>query len=640
VLQGLSKYLSLAAEQFLGNAPGMVGLFVVLGVFMLAGAAVSKDRTPLLLVICGWALSVMASILLALAGIRSLTVVLALMLFLAGVGAWRLRSCALDTRMLLPSLLLGAPLLVLCAIVPSTFYDGFLHWLPNASYLVQANHLIAAPLEPGFYSLHPTYPPALAMPVYLASRLTGYFAAGAAQVLTGALLVLATQHIALAVAPETRGAAARPDGWLPVLLVFLALVLLNPTIHSFSSRPPDNSLEFWSVQADSTTAVLMVTAVAALAVALGTDPDPGKAQAPAGSQIPALASLGVLISALKPNGIVVVAVLIASVSIIALLGRLGARRLAVLAPFAVGALAAAMLWQGYLARFLPVGDVLGFRGPEHWRFDLMREFVRSCLGILRLNLLFYFFGVLALVLGLRAVLSRNRRPPNALELALAISGLALMGHLASLVLAYVSAGFEEWAVQQAFSWQRYASQVGLASSTAALLALGLLIRNRLRVPVGTKKSKVAVVLLAAAVAYLPLTLSAKGYMLLYLQHREEPRRLALRALAEVPPGSRIGVLGGDWSLIFMRYSAWVELDPAQRPSVVDAQRLGFAEREVLPLFKDWTEDPSFDCVVLIDAVGFAPLVDLAAEPDQFRCKNDQHWHVLALGRTELNNLER
>ena len=631
----------MAAQQFLGNAPDMVGLFIVLGVFMLAGAAVSKDRTPLLLVICGWALSVTASILIALVGIRSLTVVLAFMLLLAGLGAWRVRSRPVDTRMLLPSVLLGAPLLALSAIVPSTYYDAFLHWLPNASYLVQANHLIAAPLEPGFYSLHPTYPPALALPVYFASRLSGHFAPGAAQVLTGALLVLATQHIALAVAPDTRGAGARPDGWLSVLLVFLALVLLNPTIHSFSAWPPVNSLEFWSVQADSTIAVLVVTAVAAMAEALGSDPHRGKAKAAAVSEVPVLASLGVLISTLKPNGIAIVVVLIASVSIIALLGRLGVRRAAVLVPFAVGAVAAATLWQGYLARFLPVGDVVGFRVLEHWRFHLLPEFLRSCLGVLRSNLLFYLSGGVALIVGLRAVVARNRRPPNVLELALAISGLALLGHLASLVVAYLSAGLEDWAIKQAFSWQRYASQVGLAASTAALLALGLLIRNRLRWPVGTGKSTVAVVLLAAALAYIPLAFSAKGYMLLYLQHREEPHRLGLQALAEIPPGTRVGVLGGDWALIYMRYSAWAELNSAQRPRVVDAQRLGFAEeREVLPLFEKWIVDPGFDCVVLIDAVAFAPRVGLAAEPDQFWCKNDQHWHVLDLGRTELNQLER
>ena len=67
---------------------------------------------------------------------------------------------------------LSAPLLALGAVIPSLYVDSYLHWLPNAFYMVETGHFPAAPLG-GFPSLHPSYPPALGLITYFSSVLTG-----------------------------------------------------------------------------------------------------------------------------------------------------------------------------------------------------------------------------------------------------------------------------------------------------------------------------------------------------------------------------------------------------------------------------------------------------------------------------------
>ena len=221
-------------ENLLGNLPGMLGLVAAVGIFALAGAVLSKDRMPILMTLRGWAFATMLAMTLPLIGIRSLTVMLVFMGGMATTGIWRLRGHPIETRGLIPSLVLGAPLIVLSAAAPSIFWDSYAHWLPNAQYLVQTNQLISAPLPHAFYSMHPTYPPALAVPIYVASRLTGQFAIGAAETLSSVILVLTVQQFVVAFQQDGRQQVVGANRtWATTLVALMATLSRQPRCSQF-----------------------------------------------------------------------------------------------------------------------------------------------------------------------------------------------------------------------------------------------------------------------------------------------------------------------------------------------------------------------------------------------------------------------
>jgi hypothetical protein len=92
---------------------------------------------------------------------------------------------------------------------------------------------------------------------------------------------------------------------------------------------------------------------------------------------------------------------------------------------------------------------------------------------------FYALITAAFVIGVRAVLS-HRDKSSALELLLVMSSVAFAGHVAQLTLANVmTVGLGEWEVRGAYSWQRYASQGGLAPCAAMILLALAWVRARI-----------------------------------------------------------------------------------------------------------------------------------------------------------------
>jgi len=630
-------------ENLLANLPGIVGLVAAVGIFALAGAVLSKDRTPILMTLRGWAFATMLAMTLPLIGIRSLTVMLVFMGGMAATGIWRLRGRPIETRGLIQSLVLGAPLIVLSAAAPSIFWDSYAHWLPNAQYLVQANQLISAPLPPAFYSMHPTYPPALAVPIYVASRLTGQFAIGAAETLSSVILVLTVQQFVVAVQQDGRQQVVGANRtWATTLVALMALCLANPAVHNFSYWPANQGLHYWSAISDPIMAVVILSMLLVVATHLSpADTTHGNVAVRHPIQMSTLLSFGILITALKQGGWVLVSVVvIASAIVVGVAGLSRKRSMATLACLVAGSAAASAVWQLYLTRFLPITDQFAVGTLQEWRFDLLPALLNASWAVVQQHQIFYLLVLLAVALGCYALVAKRRRPLTTLDTMMAICGIAFIGHIATLIMAYLGTGFEEWGIRSASSWQRYASQLGF-SCCAAVLLLVLLRLSAIRLPVALSGTRSYLLITTVAVlAYLPVAASAVGTLRYFDRYRDESRRLALAALTEIPAQSRLAVMGELWSTNFLLYSAWAEIPVALRPRLQAFHRVRAYDEvpEAVRVIARWTSDPAIDCILVLDLADFAPSIGLPATPDHIRCGSDAQWRGLELGRRDLDEL--
>jgi hypothetical protein len=621
----LVELLSQIQTQLKQGLPGLIALIAVIMLFALAGAVVSRDRTLILMTVRGWVIAAVLAIVLPLFGIASLGVVLIVVSLLAVLGVFALLRGGIDRYALIPSIVLGAPLLLLGCTVPSTFMDAYNHWLPNAQYLVQLGHLIAAPLPPGFYSLHPTYPPALALPVWMATELLGKFAIGTAQAMTTMLVVLSIPLVARFVSVTTDSSPQRQP-WTETLLAFMAVVLLNPGAHDFAYYPAQHSVQFWSVVADPPLSVLAL--VTLLVLAIGLSKDHRAATQPQLDPV-TLFSLGALPAAIKPGGEYLTVVIAIATVLLTLAARRELRRtLVAVAWLAGGAIVVALLWKVYKLRFQPIED-LRLGAPNEWRFDLLPPFLRSCAAAVRAHLLFYGLIAAAFVTGIRGVLS-HRDKSSALELLLLMSSVAFAGHVATLIMANVMAvGFGDWEVRGAYSWQRYASQAGLAAcASTLLLALSWIharvARTRSFGSDFAKRHPVKVAALLPAIvgiAYIPAAISALGSMRYYMKERQETHQRALADLSKMPVNAHYAVAGHVWSLVYVLYTAWADMDAPHRPWQIDSIDLENQQGmpAVVEKVRAWSEDPAIDCILLIDADTLSPLLGLDPSSDHLRC---------------------
>jgi len=634
---------SQASAQLAQGFPGLCGLLFVMVAFCLTGALLSRDRSPLLMVIRGWALATVLAMLLPFVGFRSLTVVLAIIVLAAIAGAFAVVRSPIDTRGLWPAIVVGLPLILLSTMVPSTYWDSYTHWLPNASYLFETDQLISAPLPQGFYSRHPTYPPALALPVYFASRLTGHFASGAAQALGSVLVVLAIPRFMIALS-ATEGPLSdtfRRRSWTSALLVLGCLILLNPAIHNFGFAFTEQGLHYWSVLADSVLAIVLLVAIHLLAEQLTLRSIPPSAGLEHRRvELSSLASVGIVITALKLDGAAPVFAVLASAGLLTVVSSPAWHRaLGAFGSLAAGVVVTAALWHFYGERFLPIWDQLGIhRGG--FRLDLVPELLSSAWSVVKTFWLVYALSLVAVAAGVYRLLAGRTLALRPLDFALAVSGLALVGHILIILTAYVGAGFEDWEIAGAHSWQRYVSQVALGTCALALMAGLSRIpwpRRAFNAPQGLR---VGICCGVVAIAYAPTAISAAGALHFYALQRLESRTLALAAVAYLPAHARAAVMGDEWSRIFLGYSAWVDVDAARRPWVTEFYEV--ASREDLPKARArlarWLRDESIDCILILDGADLAASVDLPAVPDLVRCSPDGDWRALELGRRNIHRL--
>ena len=626
----LLELLSQVRTQLEQGLAGLVALIAICALFALAGAAVSRDRTLILMTVRGWLISTVLAIVLPLFGVERLAFIWAPVALLAGWGVFTVVRRGVERYSLIPSVVFGAPLVLLGCTVPSTFMDAYNHWLPNAQYLVQLDHLIAAPLPPGFYSLHPTYPPALALPVWMGSQLLGEFSIGTARAMTTMLIVLSVPLVVRLV-NETMLRTSGPDAslrgrpWIETLLAFAAVVLLNPGAHDFAYYPAQHSVQFWSIVADPPLAILALVTLVVLVMDLANGQNEKPRLDPA-----SLFALGALAPAMKPGGEFLIAVIAIAAVLVTLVARLEVRRtLVAVGWLCAGAIALTLLWTVYELRFQPIRD-LRIGAPNEWRFDLLLPFLRSLATAVGAHILFYALIAAAFVIGLRAVLS-HRDKSSAAELLLVMSSVAFAGHVAQLILAYVmTVGLGAWEVRGAYSWQRYASQGGLAPCAAMILFVLTWIYARIgssrsvgSAPASAHTPKFAVLLsVVAGLAYVPVVISAVGSFRLYMRDRLETHQRALEDLRTMPANATYAVVGYVWPTVYVAYSAWADMDAAHRPyqvASIDLENQGGIQAAVDAVHK-WSEDPAIDCVLLIDADELSPLIGLAPSSDYLRCK--------------------
>src|SRR4051812_6604317 len=119
----LVEMFSQIQTQLNQGVPGLFALIAVFLLFALAGAAVSRDRTPILMTVRGWAIAAALAIALPLVGVESLAVPIVPVGLLAVLGIFALVRKGIERYALLASVVLGAPLVLLGCTVPSTFMD-------------------------------------------------------------------------------------------------------------------------------------------------------------------------------------------------------------------------------------------------------------------------------------------------------------------------------------------------------------------------------------------------------------------------------------------------------------------------------------------------------------------------------------
>jgi hypothetical protein len=451
-------------------------------------------------------------------------VVLGIMGLAAIGGSFALVRSPIDTRGLVPALIVGIPLTLLSAMVPSTYWDSYTHWLPNASYLFETDQLISDPLPQGFYSRHPAYPPALALPVYFASRLTGHFASGAAQALGSVLLVLAIPRFMITLRATTGSLQGtfRRGRWTSALLVLSCLVLVNPVIHNFGFSFTEQGLHYWSFLADSVLAIVLLVLIHLLAEELTPrSHPPSETPKPRQVELASLIAFGVVTAALKLGAGATVFAVLGGAGLIAFASSPDWRRaLRVLGSVAAGMALAAVLWHFYCERFLPIQDHIGIRRTG-WRLDLLPELLRSAWSVVTAFWFVYALSLVAIAAGVYRLVSGRTSTLQPLYFALAVSGIALIGHMFVMLIAYAGAGFEDWEIAEAHSWQRYISHMALSTCALTLMAGLSAARWPSRISYASRGLRIFVTCVVVAVAFAPTAMSAAGALRYYYAQRLE-----------------------------------------------------------------------------------------------------------------------
>jgi hypothetical protein len=240
------EFETMAHLEFLTpSLPGLGGLAAVCVIAMLMvamGAWVAgQNRRAEGDLLFGWAVVIFAFTVAGSLGITRFTIVavcLALFALIAGIAAWR-RDNRLTAAGTLQILLLAAPLIAIATSMIPTQWDEFTHWLPNARYLIEFDSVPRADL-PENPAVMESYPYAIPLVMFMASRIVGYMAVNASAIFSLFLLLSFGLLIARIIVATACGTAGREGpttatlnsvrmSWAACALGGLAVTILNPT---------------------------------------------------------------------------------------------------------------------------------------------------------------------------------------------------------------------------------------------------------------------------------------------------------------------------------------------------------------------------------------------------------------------------
>jgi hypothetical protein len=481
----------------------------------------------------GWAI---ASLALTIGGAVlgfALTPILIILAAIAAVVGWRSRH-EIGLARIGPILLALTPLLLIIAPKVASEVDDFAHWIPNAAYLYDLDHFLAAGLPPSA-SFRPAFPQNTAFIMLAASRLAGRFLEASGLIFNTLLIA----PLALMLVRQWQG----HDG--PITFGVGALGVLGATAFN-PTFVPKIAL---SGYADFPTGVVLAgfAIVGADLIRRITETTP-----PVATMRPAIEA-GLLLSLLiniKQANLVLAAIGISALLILAMIeGRAPLKRFVRVAPVVVAIPAVAYIaWRFYLARGIAGGEnkIMPF---AQWNLEQIPEIAGNMASVLLHKGGLTGLVILAVVVGSIALC--RRRLDNASRLSV-IAGLLFLGNTAFLTFIYI-AHFDAHAGPTAQSVWRYCTQLGPTLLVAAA-AFGGSLWRRYRVPLPRWGAVVAM----AAVVIAPLALAKK------FRFDLDPPQPYIHAMAravdqELPADARllIVVLKDDgWQATVMRLRTW------------------------------------------------------------------------------------
>lgn len=503
---------------------------VVIGFMAIGAALIRSERPGLEALLAGWGTVA------AVPALLQWLVPVDLVIYAAVAGGLALAAALLNRRVLAgsplwrPAVLLGPVLIVACG-VPLDQWDSFSHWGLNAAWLWRFDAL-PAPGLPVSPSSNPDYPYAYPLALYFASLLRGAYIENAGAMVNVIVLVGVSATLArLAAANDPHRFRSRP--WYWSAWGVLATLVLNPGLVRSTTL---------ATYADTVFSACLL----ALCLALWRLSEAGRERW--SRSWFATAALAVMLVGVKESGLIALGVIAMAIVISAArdaAGRAGlGRSLGALLPAAFVGFA----WQQYTADWLP--SSFAILSLDQWRLDLLPALARSAGAVVADHGLYYLMLAGVVALGARSWWRMADRADRLVSLA----ALVVLGHLGTVLLAYMGASFTEAEVAGAASFHRYSTQVGLLALGALTLVIGqwAALRARDREDTGRRAPRrwpiaACVIVLAAGAPYLHRERS--DYENFYLQHG--------RILSdELPAGSRVGLLGWQelpYAYFLLRY---------------------------------------------------------------------------------------
>jgi hypothetical protein len=610
---------------FMEGMGALLGVLVAFGSFWIVGRVVPQRsfwEYPLL----GWTFVYVLSVVATLCGIDNLKIVVALAGALV-VGSLIWRRPRFRGHSVIPYLI-AIPVLALSVLTPPVFWDSYAHWLPNSGWLFQRDHFPEAPLV-SFYSLHPTYPTALPLVVYISSLVAGFFTELAGNVTNAVLILLAMaclwQVLRDFLAPLLSDMLGpRVSQYVVVAIAFCIALPLNPAIEV---------RYYWSAIADPSLAVL------ALVMTIGCCRLMASEQGPhTNRSLFVLFTLGCLAAGLKPNAWLLAVVMAVSAGFVGIVHRIPFRRWAVPALAILGGTVfGTVLWKLYLRTHLDIPDQFSVQGLSTWRFDLAPALFLAMLRILETHTVYSTLVLASMAAGIWSFIRRSSFGNLTVRLAIGFITIAMALHLATLFAAYLGGGFDERSILTASSFPRYTSQAGYAVCSIGLLAFAFtavpfFAPLLTRIPA---KAMVTLCVLGCVGLFLLQTARVTLNLEELVSDRFARRQLAFAVLEELP-GHRVAAAGARWSLNYLRYGVFAHMEEAKRPTIDEYVMLFEADDHcgARDAVTGWLADPAIDIVLLIDAGDFAARCMHNPAPDQVWRRSAGKWEVLDLNRVD------